>query len=246
MGLRRHLEVGSVAAVMGTHLKRVLEAEVMDTLEEASDYDSMDHGAVNARFCDDLLAAGGGGPVVLDLGTGTARIPIALCARDAELRVTAIDLAEHMLAVGRKNVASALLEDRITLQKVDAKGLPFPAGSFDSAISNSIIHHIPDPTSVLAEMARVTRTGGLVFVRDLVRPSDEAELARLVELHGGAAPSEPLERAAFERQVGLFRDSLRAALSVDELRSVAEQAGMFGASIEKTSDRHITLTWRKP
>ena len=43
-------------------LPRVLEPEVMDTEEEASDYDAMDHGGVNARFCEDLLA--------LDVPTG--------------------------------------------------------------------------------------------------------------------------------------------------------------------------------
>ena len=38
-------------------LERVLEPEVMDTLDEAVDYDAMDHRAVNEAFCADLLAA---------------------------------------------------------------------------------------------------------------------------------------------------------------------------------------------
>ena len=37
-------------------LKRVLEPEVMDTPEEARDYDGMDHSEVNQLFVDDLLA----------------------------------------------------------------------------------------------------------------------------------------------------------------------------------------------
>ena len=71
-------------------LKRVLEPEVMDTPEEARDYDAMDHGAVNVTFCDDLLsfASRNGKPAlgkrtsrVIDFGTGTALIPLELCGR---------------------------------------------------------------------------------------------------------------------------------------------------------------------
>ena len=53
-------------------LERVLEPEVMDTYEEARDYDSMDHQAVNKLFVDDLLAVGNIGNDILDVGTGTA------------------------------------------------------------------------------------------------------------------------------------------------------------------------------
>src|SRR5947207_183966 len=81
-------------------LVRVLEPEVMDTPEEARDYDAMDHSAVNRLFVDDLLAAGvvpataDDQPVaeILDLGTGTALIPIELCRRCADCRVMAVDL----------------------------------------------------------------------------------------------------------------------------------------------------------
>ena len=40
-------------------LARVLEPEVMDTEEEAADYDAMDHAVVNDAFCTDFLAAVG-------------------------------------------------------------------------------------------------------------------------------------------------------------------------------------------
>ena len=38
-------------------LPRILETEVMDTPQEALDYNTMDHSAVNRVFVDDLLAA---------------------------------------------------------------------------------------------------------------------------------------------------------------------------------------------
>ena len=66
-------------------LKRILEPEVMDTPEEARDYNGMDHSEVNRIFVDDLLATGFTGVDILDLGTGTAQIPVELCQRSEDL-----------------------------------------------------------------------------------------------------------------------------------------------------------------
>src|SRR5258707_15573978 len=100
-------------------LPRVLEPEVMDTAQEAIDYDAMDHSAVNRLFVTDFLFAAieaglpvaeepgavSGKPVeVLDLGTGTAQIPIELCRRAANIRVVAIDLAAEMLQMAKLNI----------------------------------------------------------------------------------------------------------------------------------------------
>src|SRR5689334_3574048 len=129
-------------------LPRVLEPEVMDTPEEARDYDAMDHATVNRAFVADFLAVWDGANPILDLGTGTAQIPIELCRQSPTAQVVAIDLAEHMLAAGRENVSRAGLDARVRLQRVDAKGLPFPDATFGSVISNSIVHHIPQPAAV--------------------------------------------------------------------------------------------------
>ena len=48
--------------------------------------------------------------------------------------------------------------------------MPFAAGSFPAVMSNSIVHHIPDPRTVFAEIARVAAPGATIFVRDLLRP----------------------------------------------------------------------------
>jgi ubiquinone/menaquinone biosynthesis C-methylase UbiE len=239
--------MASLPSLPSSSLLRILEPEVMDTEEEARDYDAMDHGSVNEKFCSDLLALGGAiGPRILDVGTGTALIPIELCKREPSVHVVAIDLAEHMIALGKKNVRSAGLHDRIMLDKVDAKKMPYKAESFFTTISNSIVHHIPEPKRVLGEMFRVTAKGGLIFVRDLHRPADDQDVDRLVALYGGEPPADPNQHESFSHQRDLFRASLKAALTVKEVTDLAEQAGMNGASIEMTSDRHWTLVFRKP
>jgi ubiquinone/menaquinone biosynthesis C-methylase UbiE len=228
-------------------LARVLEPEVMDTEEEASDYDSMDHSAVNAAFCEDFLSKSPDVERVLDLGTGTARIPIELCARSKDAKVVAADLAERMLEVARKNVVDAGLEQRVTLQKIDAKSTHFPDASFSSVVCNSIIHHIPEPVSALAEMWRVLRPGGTLFVRDLARPDSDATVQELVNRYEGA-PADASERArqSFVRQRALLDASLRASLTVPEVAALARSCGMPDGSVSMTSDRHWTLTCKKP
>jgi ubiquinone/menaquinone biosynthesis C-methylase UbiE len=225
-------------------LARVLEPEVMDTEAEARDYDAMDHSRVNALFCEDLLAVTTASPV-LDVGTGTAQIPIELCRRAPDAKVVAIDLAEHMLSLGRANVASAGLSARIELRRVDAKLTQLAGGSFPTVMSNSIVHHIPEPSVVLAEMWRLVAPGGWLFVRDLSRPSDERTLDALVTRYAGEPPPDPAGAAAFLHQRDLFRASLHAALTADEIADLVAPLGVRRDAVSMTSDRHWTLIAQK-
>ncbi|MEE8451511.1 MAG: class I SAM-dependent methyltransferase [Thermoguttaceae bacterium] len=217
-------------------LPRVLETEAMDTPAEASGYDSMDHGEVNRAFVADLLAAGPAQGEMLDLGTGTALIPIELCRQDPTARVLAVDVAENMLELGRRNVERAGLSDRIHLQRVDAKRLPFADGTFATVISNSIVHHVPEPSDVLREAWRTATPGGLLFLRDLMRPDDDQTVQRLVDTYAADAT---------DHQRQMFDDSLRAALTVEEMRRLVGEFGQDPGNVLATSDRHWTWVGRK-
>jgi SAM-dependent methyltransferase len=104
-------------------------------------------------------------------------------------------------------------------------------------MSNSIVHHIPEPRSVLAEAVRVAKPGGLLFFRDLLRPPDEATLDRLVETYAGGE-SDHARR--------MFADSLHAALTLDEVRGLVAGLGFDPATVQATSDRHWTWSAMKP
>src|SRR6516225_6628369 len=101
-------------------LPRILEPEVMDTREEARDYDAMDHTTVNRVFIADFLAIWDGANPILDVGTGTAQIPIELCHQAAAAQVVAIDMAQEMLRVAEENVRRAGLAARVRLEICDA------------------------------------------------------------------------------------------------------------------------------
>jgi ubiquinone/menaquinone biosynthesis C-methylase UbiE len=212
-------------------LPRILEPEVMDTPDEARDYNAMDHSAVNRVFVADFLAVWDGRGPILDLGTGTALIPIELCRQLPRGDVVAVDAAAHMLAVARENIRWAGFSSRIELQLIDAKRMPFDDRSFPAIMSNSIVHHIPDPRTVFAEIARVTMPGATIFVRDLLRPPDQGTLNRLVEMYAGDAN---------DHQKKMFAESLHAALTVAEVRELVAGAGYDASQVRQTTDRHWT------
>lgn len=213
---------------MESQLSRVLEPEYMDTEEEATEYDHMDHSGVNRALVDRFLELGGGG-LVLDVGTGPAHVPVELAVRAAGTRVVAIDAAQHMLRIGREHVRRNHLAQRVALLCSDAKRLPFPDRVFDAVLSNSIVHHLPDPVSAFREIARVVKPGGAVLLRDLARPRDAHELDAQVRQYAAGAN---------ERQRRLFRDSLHAAFTVGEVRELLARAGLGDLAVAKSSDRH--------
>ena len=218
-------------------ISRVLEPEVMDSADDAREYDEMDHAVVNTAFADELASLVGRdhpGPI-LDVGAGTALIPIEICRRLPRASIVAVDLSAAMLERARGRIVRAGLSDRVSVEQADAKRLPFAAASFPVVISNSIIHHIPEPSDAVAEIARVAIEGAALLIRDLCRPDNEASLAALVATHVG----EESDRA---RQ--LFADSLRAALTVEEMRQLVARYGFAPKAVTRTSDRH--WTWRVP
>ena len=216
-------------------IPRVLEPEVMDTEKDAVEYDSMDFTEVNLAFAERAveLAAANGHQNILDIGTGTARIPIVMeqIATKA-VRILGIDLSSEMLKVAEKNVSDAGLGDRITLRVVDAKKLPFGVGEFDMVISNSLVHHIPEPGVFFSEVARVVNPSGSIFIRDLMRPGSIEELNTLVQQYAGEAD---------EYQQKLFRDSLHAALTIPEVQDLVRRSGIEGARVVQSTDRHWSV-----
>lgn len=213
-------------------MKRILEPEVMDTEAEAVDYDSMDFTEINTAFAEKAIELAPTIAKVLDVGTGTARIPIIICQKRPHWEIIAIDLAKSMLAIGKKNIAQAGLTSQIKLEFVDAKQMPYPAAKFDLVISNSLVHHLPNPLPFFQEVKRVLQPNGAILIRDLMRPPSEKIINEMVEKIGTEYN---------EHQKKLFRDSLHAALSLDEVKNLVEISGLTDVKVYPSSDRHWTI-----
>ena len=125
-------------------------------------------------------------PLVLDVATGTGRLPLALLAEpDFQGRVVALDLSRRMLAVAAEKLAP--YGERVALLHHSAERLPFPDGAFDLVTCLEALEFMPRPREVLAELMRVTRAGGLLLLTN--RQGRDARL-----MPGHAWPDAKLER----------------------------------------------------
>lgn len=99
------------------------------------------------------------GDRVLEVGVGTG---LSLNHYPADVSVVGIDLSPHMLEYARARVNGAA--DRITLQVMDAQAIEYPDDSFDKVVAMYVASVIPDPQQMIAEMKRVCRPGGDLFI----------------------------------------------------------------------------------
>jgi SAM-dependent methyltransferase len=214
---------------------RVLEPEIMGEDEEAESY--MDAAAaehlarLDAGWASLVIGLGPRGVArVLDVGTGGGQIPTMLARARPQWRIWAVDRSPAMLAAGRPAVTAEATRARRAARAfflapavADGRRLPFPDGGLDLVVSNSLLHHLPDPTPVLDEIARVAGPEGRVLLRDLRRPPRIA-LRSWVCWHG--RHYEGMMRALYEASVA-------AAFTPAELAILLRHSGLAGAEVDE-------------
>ena len=107
--------------------------------------------------------------VILDVGTGTGRLPMALMIQPAfRGRIVAVDASNKMLQVAREKLAA--YAERIEWQHGDAQRLNFPDNTFDVVTSLEALEFFPNPYLALQEMIRVLKPNGLLMISNRVGP----------------------------------------------------------------------------
>lgn len=98
----------------------------------------------------------GPGQSVLDVGSGPGALTTELVQRLGSTAVAAVDPSEQFVAAARDR------HPGVDVQRAPAEELPFDDDQFDAALAQLVVHFMGDPARGLAEMARVTRPGGVV------------------------------------------------------------------------------------
>jgi SAM-dependent methyltransferase len=96
------------------------------------------------------------GQRVLDVGSGPGSLTGELVARLGSGAVAAVDPSEPFVAAARERYPG------VDVRRASAESLPFADMAFDAAIAQLVVHFMTDPVAGLREMARVTRSGGVV------------------------------------------------------------------------------------
>jgi len=159
------------------------------------------------------------GSSVLDVGCGAGEVCVELVARVGRRgRVAGVDVSQAMIDAARRAVAEAGVG--VELHAATAYALPFPDGTFDAVRAERVFQHLEDADAGLAEMLRVTRSGGRITVMD----PDHGQL--------GLALEDPADRRIFE---AVHSDLLRSVVnphSGTRLRGMFVRSGL--RDIEQT------------
>ncbi len=108
---------------------------------------------------------------ILDIATGTGDFAIQTALMLHPARLTAADISEGMMEIGRRKVAKARLSDIITFAKEDCMRLSFPDESYDAVTAAFGIRNFSDLEQGLREMCRVLKPGGHLSIVELTHPT---------------------------------------------------------------------------
>lgn len=219
-------------------MDRIPEPELMDDAEQARAYAEADFEEPNAHFLSlyeerftDALGD------VIDLGCGPGDITIRFAQRYPGCRVCGLDGAESMLEFGRKRLAGLSdVRDRVnfvcSLLPIDEGSTELPTLKFDVMISNSLLHHLHEPSVLWQAVAKHSAPDSKILIMDLYRPESRDHAKRIVDQYAADEP-EVLKTDFF--------NSLLAAFLPDEVRAQLDAAGLDGLNVETVSDRHMLI-----
>jgi ubiquinone/menaquinone biosynthesis C-methylase UbiE len=131
------------------------------------------------------------GLALLDVGCGPGTITADLAETVAPGRVVGLDRSEEPLGPARHEAEERGLTN-LSYVVGDVYALDFPDAAFDVVHAHQVLQHLVDPVAALREMARVTRPGGVIAVRDADYASmtwhpDDAGLTRWLEVYRAVA-----------------------------------------------------------
>ena len=211
-------------------MERVLEPELMDDPVQALAYARADFEEENQGFVDRFVEfypefkAGH----VLDLGCGPADIPIRLARKLPECRITGVDGSPPMIAIGLDVICVAGLADRIALRCERFQDTVLPERA-DAVISNSLLHHVPNPLQFWYAVKKLAQPGAVVLVMDLLRPESSEAAQAIVDKYAADEP------AILRRD---FYNSLLASFTEDDVAAQLAEMNLSRLLIDVPDDRH--------
>lgn len=107
---------------------------------------------------------------IVDIATGTGDLAVSMARRMEDAHIDGLDLSEGMIAIGQRKVSDAGLDDRVTLTCGDCLDIPMSDASADVITVAFGVRNFEHLDRGYAEMFRVLRPGGRLFVLELSTP----------------------------------------------------------------------------
>ena len=219
-------------------MKRRPEPELMDSEAQTAAYAAADFDESNSLFTERFTATFAGLPGtgrMADLGCGPGDIAIRMARAFPNWQVTGLDAGENMLKLAAARLAREAPGIKVSFRHCYLPDESLEAGAWDALISNSLLHHLPDPDVLWRSIARLGNQGAAVQVMDLARPATENEAMRMVDHYSADEPDVLRED---------FYNSLLAAYTVEEVRDQLARTGLQQLNVSMASDRHWIASGR--
>lgn len=113
------------------------------------------------------------GQTAIDVCCGTCDWTIAIAEQSRTGSIVGLDFSRNMLEVGENKVRQAGWAKQIELVEGNAMNLPYEDHRFDYATIGFALRNVPDLVTVLNEMKRVVKPGGMVVSLELSKPTWE-------------------------------------------------------------------------
>lgn len=97
---------------------------------------------------------------ILDIATGTGDFAILSAKKLKPESITAVDISEGMMAIGKDKVSRAGLTEVISFRKEDCERLSFPSDTYDAVTAAFGIRNFQNLDAGLSEICRVLKKGG--------------------------------------------------------------------------------------
>ncbi len=217
-------------------MERIPEPQLMDDPAQAQAYAYADFELPHEQFVDlfqETFSGDGFSGTLLDLGCGPGDITRRVARRFPQLQIDAVDGADAMLDLGRSMTQQAGLEQRIHYMQSLLPDNELPRHHYDIVISNSLLHHLDEPTVLWRSIRQCAKPQAKVFVMDLMRPDNKQGAQALVQQYAEG-------EAEVLRQD--FYNSLLAAYRVAEVRRQLLACGLTQLQVSVVSDRHFTVS----
>jgi len=220
-------------------MQRVPEPELMNDFAQARAYAMADFDEPHSQFIQIFseLFPEKIDSAVLDLGCGSGDVMVRFANAFPLSRIYGVDGASRMLQFAQNRIDHQMLHERIKLIHATLPDVTLPLKTFNTIISNSLLHHVNDPSTMWQMVNNHTKSGSRIFIMDLLRPESVNDAITIVEQYADGEP-DILQRD--------FYNSLLAAYRVEEVEEQLAKASIDYLTVKVIGDRHLIISGIRP
>lgn len=188
-----------------------------------AEFDLMQRGFRNRGILETkaIIACGLDSGTAAEIGPGPGYLGLEWLKATRNTRLIGIEISSEMISVAEKNRRDYGLDARAEYRLGNAMTIPLEDGAVDHAFSNGSLHEWEKPEAVLAELRRILKPGGRLFISDLKRNLNPLILGLMRLLVAGR-----------NMKQGLVT-SVRAAYTKGELEALFSNSGFGGLVVRE-------------